>query len=119
MSCCFDALAACSRVAETARQLGSQVRIFRPVGGANFLELAKGIQDFELHVLVQQGLMVVGAVHIHQHIAEPFQDLQGHRLIIHKGLVRRLGDYPADDEQTAITGFQPDLFENGINKGGV
>ena len=98
---------------------GAVILIFDRVARLGRVELPKGVENLELRLLVQQRLVVVGAVHIDQHLAKALEHIERDRLVVDRGTVGRFGDDAADDQQTALAPFQPNVIQDRVDPRGV
>ena len=97
----------------------AELFVLGPVGRPGIARLSEGVEDFKLVSGIEQRLVVVRSVHVHQHIAQPLEYLQRDGLVVHHRLGGRIGDHSPYDQQSACTGFQANVGKDGIDAHGI
>ena len=100
--------------AQQTASLGEPVRHFgRPVG-----TLCERIQYAALLLGVEQGLVVVLAVEVHQRRAQLAHERSGGRRPVNPGAIAPLGSYLALEDEEALFGLHPEVgqarFQHGV-----
>ena len=101
-----------------ARRAMLRVQRGDPRGG--LLGVGEAVEQLQLADRLQQPLVLVLAVDLDQRVAEPFEEADGHRRVVHERAVAAgAGQLAPDDDLAVVVGDEPGVVENGARAVGA
>ena len=95
---------------------GGHCGVGRCVPVTLFPQVAERIKDIELKLLAEQGLVIVGSVHIHEQVADLPQGLDRGGAVVDEDLSGARGRDDAPDHKRAVlAGRQSEIFEDRVD----
>jgi len=90
------------------------------IGGLFLFGMGIHIENMQLAGRLEERLMIMRSMQIHQQRPKPFQQGEGHGHIVDNGLTaaRRL-DLPSENEQSVPAGIQSGLLQHGVDPLGM